>query len=200
VANGTMTASRPTAGEARREVVEGRDVRLAAAQRGIVVGVVVLTALAIWKPLPDPFMLPKGTAVVLGAIAILGLVAVRGLRGARVTVPAGPVLWISLPFAVALLLAIVTADNVALDPVGNHRRYGGLMSYLSYVVIFLVTVRLFAASSARPVVRALLVALAGLTAYGLLQLAGLDLGEGDGQRAAEPERRAADLRSRYGGR
>jgi putative inorganic carbon (HCO3(-)) transporter len=174
VANRTTAVSRPQARKGKREVTDSLDVRLAAAQRGIVTGVVLLAGLAIWKPLPDPFMLPKVTAVVLGAVALLGLAGVRALRAGRVTLPAGPALWISSGFVVALVLATVTADNVLLALVGNHRRYGGLMSYLSYVVIFLVTVRLFATSSARPVVRALLAALAGVTAYGLLQLAGLD--------------------------
>lgn len=150
------------------------DRRLADAQRWVLAATTLLSALAIWRPLPDPFMLPKLTVIVLGVVVLLGVAAVRALRAAQVTVPVGLTLWTAGAFAAALVLATLTAANVALAFVGNHSRYGGLLSYASYLVVFLVAARLFATSSTRPVVLSLLGAMAGVATYGVLQIAGLD--------------------------
>ena len=63
---------------------------------------------------------------------------------------------------------------MALSFVGQHRRYAGLLSYLSYLAIFLVAVRLYASAQLSGLVRAFLLALAGIVGYGWLQVAGLD--------------------------
>ncbi len=158
----------------RRPLVDALDVRLAAAQRFVLGATVVLAGVAIWRPLPDPFMLPKLTAVVLGAVALLTLAGIRAVRAARVTIPVGAPVWIALALLATLILATVTADNVVLAFVGQHSRYAGLLSYLAYLAIFAVALRLYLADSARGLMRALLAAMAVVCAYGLLQVAGLD--------------------------
>lgn len=171
----TAVASRPRTAPRARAVTDVMDSKLEAAQRFTVAAVVVLSVLALWRPLPDPFILPKLTAIVLGGVVLLAFAAVRAVRRAQVSVPTGPAAWIAAAFAVALVIATLTADNIVLAAVGNHSRYGGLLSYATYLVFFLVALRLFAApTSSRPVVLALLAAMTGVTAYGLLQIAGLD--------------------------
>lgn len=169
-----------------RVVVDGLDVRLATAQRATVAVAVVLAAVVVWPPMPDPFMLPKLTVVILAAIVLLGLATVRAVRSARAAVPVGTVSAVVAVFAAFLVLATLTADNVALAAVGQHSRYSGLLSYGSYLVVFLVAVRVFASGSARGLLRAVLAASAAVTAYGLLQVAGLDPWDWRASRGDEP--------------
>jgi O-antigen ligase len=119
-------------------------------------------------------MVPKLTVVSVGAIVLLTLAGFRAVRQGRVTVPAGPLVWIVAAFAAALTLSALTSDNVGLSLVGQHRRYAGLLPYAAYLVIFLVAVRLYATARPRGLVIAFFFALSGVTAYGLVQLAGLD--------------------------
>lgn len=157
-----------------RPTVDLLDLRLAAAQRTVLGVVVVLAAVALYRSMPDPFVLPKLTAVVVGAVVLLALAGVRAVRAGRVTVPAGTPVWIAAAFAGALLLATVTADNVVLSLVGQHSRYAGLLSYLAYLAVFLVALRLYSTDAPRGLIKALFVAVGLVTAYGLLQVAGLD--------------------------
>lgn len=156
------------------KVVDALDARLAATQRGVLAGVVVLVAVAVWRPLTDPFMLPKLAVLTVGVILLLVLAAVRAVRAGRITVPAGPVVLLLAVLAGALVLATVTSDNVALSFFGRHKRYAGLLSYLLYIALFLVAVRMYAARQLRGLVSALFLALALVVAYGLVQVAGAD--------------------------
>lgn len=174
-ASRTRTApSRSKGASAVRKEVDTVDRRLERAQRQVLAVVVVLSAVAVWRPLVDPFMVVKLTVLVLGAVALLGLAGVRAVRAGRVTLPAGPVAVVVAALAVALVLATVTADNVGLAAVGQHRRYAGLLPYLAYLTAFLVALRVYAGGAVAGLARAVLVALGLVTAYGLLQVAGAD--------------------------
>lgn len=168
-ASAPRTTSRKTSSPA-----DTADDRLAGLQRAILAGTVVLAAIAVWRPLVDPFMLPKLTVVVLGAVSLVAVAGLRAVRHGRVTIPVGASVWIVAGFGAALLLAAAASDNRLIAVVGDHGRYGGLLSYLAYLLVFLVVVRLFSASSPAGLMRALVVALALVSAYGLAQAAGMD--------------------------
>lgn len=153
---------------------EAADERVARAQHVVLAAIVVLAAVALWSPLIDPFMLPKITVVVVGAVVLLALAAGRAVWQGRVTLPSGAPVWLAAVLAAALVAATVTAENVPLAVIGQHRRYAGLLSYLAYLAIFLVSVRLYADGKVRRLVIATLLALAGVTGYGMLQILGLD--------------------------
>jgi O-antigen ligase len=177
VARSAVTAERPTAARRSgkpRVVVDALDNRLAAAQRVTVAAVVVLSALAVWRPLPDPFMIVKFTSVVVGAVALLALAAARAVRAGALTLPTGWAVWLAGAFAAALVLATLTADNIALATVGQHSRYFGSAAYLAYLIVFIVAIRLYANHPVRRLVQTFVVTLALAIAYGLVQLAGLD--------------------------
>jgi O-antigen ligase len=168
------TKSRKVRAGQRRPLVDALDVRLAAAQRFVLGATVVLAGVAIWRPMPDPFMLPKITAILLGSVVLLTIAAARAVRLGRVALPWGAPVWLALALAAGLVLATVTSDNVLLSLVGQHRRYSGLASYLSYLVVFLVAVRLYAGREPRGLMKAVLLSLGVVSVYGLLQVAGLD--------------------------
>lgn len=175
----SATKARPAPGPGKkapppRKVVDSLDLRLAAAQRGVLSAVVVLAAVAVWRPMPDPFILPKLTVVVLGAVALLAVAGIRAVRLGRAVLPVGAPVWIAAAFAAALVLATVTADNPVSSLVGQHGRYGGLLSYLAYLAVFFLTLRLHATDEPRGLMRAFCLALGAVSAYGLLQVAGLD--------------------------
>ncbi len=109
-----------------RKPVDALDLQLAAVQRGTLAVVVVLAAVAFWRPMPDPFMLPKITAILIGSVVLLAIAAARAVRLGRVTLPWGPPVWLALALGAALVLATVTSDNVLLSLVGQQRRYSGL--------------------------------------------------------------------------
>lgn len=169
-----VNSGRARTGPVPRKVVDQADRRLAGAQRMVIAVVLGLTAVSFWRPLLDPFMVLKVTVLVLGALVLVALAGVRALRAARLTVPGPPVLWLVAALALALMLATASADNVALALVGQNRRSAGSLSYAAYLAIFLVAVRLYAGDRARGPAQALLLGLAAVTAYGLLQVAGLD--------------------------
>lgn len=167
--------ARPVARPApTRTVTDAFGLRLAGAQRMVLAVVVFLSAAAVWRPLPDPFMAPKITVIVLGAVALLALAGVRGIRGGRLSAPAGPLAWIVAALVVMLLLATLAADNRGQSFFGQQRRYGGALSYLAYLSVLLVSVRLYADVRSRGLVRAFMIALGVVSGYGLLQVAGLD--------------------------
>lgn len=150
------------------------DLRLAATQRQVLAVLVVLAAVAVWRPLHDPFMLPKLTVVVLGAVALLALAGIRAVRLGRLVVPGGPPLFLVGALAGALVLATLFADNIALSLVGQHGRYAGLLAYLAYISVFLVALRLYVQAEPVGLVRAFVVAGGLVATYGLVQLAGWD--------------------------
>lgn len=120
-------------------------------------------------------MLPKLTVIALGAVALVSLAALRAVRAGTAQVPAGTSGWVVTAFAAALVLATLSADNVSLALFGQHGRYAGLLSYLAYLSLFLVVTRLYAgAVQLRGLLLALMLSLALVSAYGLLQAAGLD--------------------------
>jgi O-antigen ligase len=177
VAKSAVTAERAKAARRNgkpRVVVDALDLRLARAQYATVATVVVLTALAVWRPLPDPFMIVKFTSVVVGAVILLALAAVRSVRAGALTVPTGWPAWLAGGLAIALVVATITADNVALATVGHHSRYSGSAAYLAYLIVFVVAIRLYANHPVRRLVQTFIVTLALAVAYGLVQLAGLD--------------------------
>lgn len=174
-ASRTRTApSRSKRPSAVRKQVDVVDRRLERAQRQVLAVVVVLSAVAVWRPLVDPFMVVKLTVLVLGAVMLLGLAGVRAVRSGRLTLPRGPVVVVVAALALVLVLATVTADNVGQAVVGQHRRYAGLLAYLAYLSVFLVALRVYARGAVSGLARAVLVALGLVTAYGLLQVAGGD--------------------------
>lgn len=165
--------TRPTA-RAARQRADPLDARLATAQRHAVAAMVVLAAVAVWRPLPDPFMLPKITVILIGALTVLALAGVRAVRAGHVSVPRSPAAGLAAALMLMLVLATVTADSPVLALVGQHSRYGGLLSYLGYITLFLACLRLYSAPTAPGLAQALLIGMGLVTAYGLVQVLGWD--------------------------
>lgn len=159
---------------AKPKTADPLDLRLATAQRGVLAAAVVLAGVAVWRPALEPFMLPKLTAILLGVVAVLVLAGIRAVRQGQISLPSGTPVILALALAAALTLATLTADHQAQSLVGRHGRYSGLLSYLAYLAVFLITLRLYALREARGLIRALAVAGGIVATYGLLQVAGLD--------------------------
>jgi tetratricopeptide (TPR) repeat protein len=143
-------------------------------QRYLLMGTLVASAALFWHPAVEPFMLVKATLIQIAAV-LLGAMSLRlALYSGRLTVPGRVLAGILTAFVLGLAVATVTSTTPGIAVVGRYGRYTGLLSYLGYVLLFLLTVRLFTGRSSRPVALVLLGTLLPVTGYGLLQLAGAD--------------------------
>lgn len=140
----------------------------------VILATVGFSAVALWRPAADPFSLPKTTAVVFAAVALVSLAAYRVVVVGTARLPRSPAAWAALAFLVGLSAATLASDTTMLSVVGVYKRYTGLLSYVSYVVLFLGVLRAFVAGNVHLLARAFLVAGAIVTVYGTLQALGAD--------------------------
>lgn len=153
---------------------------LLGAQRVIVLGLVVVSAVAIWRGSLEVFNLLRLTLVLLGAVALVALSAVRAARTGTIGVVRSPVTVLAAAFVVALLVATVVADGLAVPLLGAYGRNAGALAYAAYAVVLLVTIRAFRPPASLWSLAWAVTAGVGLvTAYGLVQVAGGDPFEWD---------------------
>lgn len=145
------------------------------AQRGVLIGLLPLLAIAFWSGTTDPVNLPKATLAAVAALVAVtvGLVRVAALR--RLTVPLTPALWAALALGAGLLVATLTSDVPGASWAGTLGRSDGLLLYGACLALFLVGLRVLDAATARWLVLALLAGGAFAASYGLLQRLRLDL-------------------------
>jgi Flp pilus assembly protein TadD/O-antigen ligase len=153
-------------------------VDIAAAARRVqiwlVVGVLVASAVVVYPPAVEPFMLPKATLVVAFAVVLLACAAVRALWSRRLTVPVSPPVLAVLAFLAAAVVATLTSPTPWTSLIGFYGRYSGLVPYLAYAVVFFTVLALADVQLVRLLTRAALVAAGLVVAYGLFQAAGLE--------------------------
>lgn len=143
-------------------------------QRRLLAAILVGSTLGFWRGSYDVFNTFKATLVMLGAIGIMVAGALRVARTRRMLVPAG---WAWVPaaaFAVGLVVATVAADRTMTAVVGRSGRHTGLALYLVYLLLFLVTARLYRTSSPAHLAKTLVVVAVPVSVYGLLQRAGVE--------------------------
>lgn len=143
-------------------------------QRGLLAAILLGSAVAIWPSVVEPFMLPKVTAVVVGAEVLLALGAARVVWLRRLSVPVSSVSMAVAALALALVVATVSSSSPWTSLIGVPGRYTGLAPYLAYLAVFLVALRVTDLSLVRLLSRTALVALGLSAGYGLLQAAGID--------------------------
>lgn len=144
------------------------------AQRAVLAAMLVGSAALFWRASLDIFNLTKATFVVSGAVLLVALSAVRAAWTRRIVVPVSPVLWLVGAFVAALVVSTLVSDVPAVSFMGQWGRYTGLVPYLTYALVLLLVVRLYAARSVAPLVKAVLVALGLVAGYGMLQVLGKD--------------------------
>ncbi len=122
----------------------------------------------------DMFALPK--VVVLRSLVLIGLVAWTGdllTRGGVVRwVRAG---WVAVAFFAWAALSTAFAQSFVVSLFGTYGRVEGLITIACYVLLFFLTLQLAdSAKRVRSLVRTIVVTAGVVSAYGLLQAAGLD--------------------------
>lgn len=143
-------------------------------QRGTVLALSVLLALAVWPWAYDAMELPKWTVIVIGAGFLLALALARLIADGRVTLTVRAPHIPALAFALAAVIAVIASSSPIVSLFGEYRRYGGLWLYLALVVVYFAITSVFSVDSIHRVVYGLIVAAIGVTLVGLLQAAGLD--------------------------
>jgi O-antigen ligase len=144
------------------------------AQIWLVVGVLVASAVVVYPPAVEPFMLPKATLVVAFAAALGACAVVRAVWWRRLALPVSlPVLAV-LAFLAAALVATLTSPTPWTSLIGFYGRYSGLVPYLACAVVFFTVLALADAQLVRLLTRAALVAAGLVVGYGLFQAAGLE--------------------------
>lgn len=143
-------------------------------QRFLLAALLAGSALLILPPAVEPFMLPKATFVVVGAILLLCLSAASAAWSRTVQLPSGPVGLVFILLAIALITTTLTSPELWTSLTGFYARYTGLVPYLAYLVVFLVALRLAAVPLVRLLARTAIVTLALVVAYGLTQAAGAE--------------------------
>lgn len=143
-------------------------------QDTVLVGLVLASALLVWRPLVDPFMLVKLTAVLVLVIALVSLEAVRAALLRRIELPAGRWAVVLGALVVALLVATVVSSTTGLAVVGRYTRFTGLLPYLAYLLVMLIVIRRGWTSMGPLLRRSLVVSMTVVAAYTLLQVVGAD--------------------------
>ncbi len=127
------------------------------------------------------FELPKA-ALLQALVLLMGLAALVQFidawgepGGSPLQWPDTPLIWPTLAFGLALVLAAVHSVNPHLSLWGSHERQQGLLSIGAYLALFLLTAtRLRTRAQAERLWNALVWGSAPVVAYGLVQAAGLD--------------------------
>jgi O-antigen ligase len=143
-------------------------------QRWLLAATLVLSAVAVVPPAIKPFMLPKATVVVVGALALVALATARWVWERQLRLPRSPVTTAVTAFAVALVVATASSGSPWTSVIGAYDRYNGLVPYLAYLVVFVAVVTLADPTLVRLLTRTALVALGMVVGYGLLQAVGAD--------------------------
>lgn len=143
-------------------------------QRWTVCAVLAGAALGFTRSTLDVFNTTKATIILAGALGVVLLAAYRASRTRRVSVPRSPVVAAAAVLAIAFVLATITSPLPVASLVGRPGRHTGLAAYLTYLVLFVVVTRLYRDHAPTDLVRTLLAAAAPVTAYGLLQAAGVE--------------------------
>lgn len=144
------------------------------AQRWVVVALFVGSAVLVWPRGYEPFMLARGTLIVLCGLALVGLAMARWSWERRAAVPVSPAVVAAGLFVVGLVAATVFSTDRWLSLIGVQGRYHSLAPYLAYVILFLAVLRLADLPFLRLLRRTGVVLLALAVAYGFLQAAGVD--------------------------
>jgi tetratricopeptide (TPR) repeat protein len=143
-------------------------------QRWLLAAMLFGSAVVIYPSAVEPFMLPKVTVLVVLAIGVGALGAARALWARTVRLPLSPVTWAIAAFALALVVTTISSPTMLASVIGFYGRYTGLVPYLAYLLVFLVTLRVTDDRLARLLTRTALVALGVVVLYGLLQSAGVE--------------------------
>ncbi|MDP9021640.1 MAG: O-antigen ligase family protein [Actinomycetota bacterium] len=148
--------------------------RTLAVQRATLAALLAGSALVFWRGSYDVFNTPKATLVVLATIVVLATGAVRLSRTRVLHLPRTRA-WLALAlFAAGLVAATLTGGAPMRATVGEPGRHTGLAMYITYVVLFVVSLTLFRDRSPDVLIRALAVAAVPVAGYGLLQAAGIE--------------------------
>ncbi|MPZ88536.1 MAG: hypothetical protein GEU81_10770 [Nitriliruptorales bacterium] len=143
-------------------------------QRALLSALVVGASVGFWRGTYDVFNTFKATLIVLGVLGI-GLLAVyRVAQTRQIMVPRSPAVTAAALFAGALVIITITSPTPWLSVVGRPGRHTGLAMYLTYVGLFVLTIRLYRFRSPALIARTLLASAVPVTVYGLVQVAGLD--------------------------
>lgn len=145
-----------------------------AAQMYLISGTLLLGVLAAPGVVLDRYSLPRATLYALAVVLLAALSTVRALRVGYALVPRSPALVLAAIFCVALGVATMANDDVMRAVIGPYTRYTGLAMYVVYVMIMGFTLRSYDRESMRGLIWVLVVALGFTSAYGLVQLGGLD--------------------------
>lgn len=153
--------------------MEGPD-RLVFAQQLCIVVAVTGAALVFAPNLLSTFLLPKLVVVFVAASAAVLFAAARVWRCGQVQVRWNAATISALVLAAGLCFATVTSPIPVMSLLGESTRRMGLVSYLAYIALFLVTVHAFGRDGIERLVRLTSLAALGVAGYGALQAAGMD--------------------------
>lgn len=106
-------------------------------QRGLLLAAVPVTTLLVRPAAMEPIFLPKLLAGAALAIAVTALSGFAWFAYRRLSLPAGPVTWVALAFAVGAVITAAVAGFQATAVLGQYTRFGGLILYLSGIVFYL---------------------------------------------------------------
>jgi putative inorganic carbon (hco3(-)) transporter len=148
--------------------------RLVFAQQLCVVVAVTGAALVFAPNLLSTFLLPKMALVVIMATTAVLLAAARVWQRGTLEVRWNAATVAALVLAGAFCFATVTSPIPVMSLLGEETRRMGLVSYLSYIALFLVTVHAFRRDGVERLVRLLSLAALGVAGYGALQAVGMD--------------------------
>ncbi|MCA1711302.1 MAG: O-antigen ligase family protein [Actinobacteria bacterium] len=143
-------------------------------ERWTMAAVVVLTCVLFTAKLADPVNIVKLTVLLVGAIVLLALTVSRSVVTRLLTVPVGAPAFAALLLFAALCASALVAPTGHTAVVGTYGRNSGLLAYAGALVLFVVGLRAWTASTAHLLAFALMAAGLFTSTYGLLQYAGLD--------------------------
>lgn len=147
---------------------------LRSVQRAIVIAAVPVIGCLVWTSAAESFQLPKMTLLAIGAVALLALGASVAIWQRRIELPGGIATWFALVFAAAAVLATVTSSLPRTSLVGEYGNSQGLLSYGSYVVLFLVAGTVLRGRDLTWLLRSCLVGVVFVGLFGVAQAAGLE--------------------------
>lgn len=143
--------------------------------RVVLMGAIFISPVIFHRNTQDVFNLLKFTVLLVATVAALALYMAWSAERA-VWTPRFKLAWFAGAFLAACLLATVLSSSPTLSMIGLYHRYGGFLPFLLYAVLMWVIVGLYWEKPAdlKEVARASVGASLLLTAYVLIQAAGLD--------------------------
>lgn len=143
-------------------------------QRVVLSVLLVGAQVGFWRATYDVFNTFKATVIALGVLTMVLIGAYRVSRTRRLEVPWSPVLLAAGVLLAAFIVATAVSPQPVLSIVGRPGRHTGLFMYGTYLVLFVLCTRLYRDRTPAGVAKTLLGAAVPVTAYGLLQAAGVD--------------------------